>query len=88
MAPNITVSCTPWARPFSAGPCCCTSSAVPPENSILFYSALRKARVPAELHIYDKGPHGVGLGNDKFPELKSWPERLSAWLGVRGLLKK
>jgi len=61
---------------------------VPPENSIDFYLALRKAKVPAELHIYERGPHGVGLGNDKFPELKSWPERLSAWMGVRGLLTK
>jgi len=61
---------------------------VPPENSIDFYLALRKVKVPAELHIYERGPHGIGLGNDKFPELKSWPERLSAWMGVRGLLKK
>ena len=61
---------------------------VPPENSIDFYLALRKAKVPAELHIYERGPHGVGLGNDKFPELKSWPERLAAWMGIRGLLTK
>src|SRR5207249_10653095 len=45
---------------------------LPPENSIDFYLALRKAKVPAELHIYERGPHGVGLGNDKYPELKSW----------------
>ena len=35
---------------------------VPPENSILFYLALRKVGVPAEMHIYEKGPHGFGLG--------------------------
>ena len=34
---------------------------MPPENSILFYMALRKAGVPAEMHIYERGPHGVGL---------------------------
>jgi acetyl esterase/lipase len=61
---------------------------VPPENSIDFYLALRKAKVPAELHIYERGPHGVGLGNDKFPELKSWPSRLADWLGVRGILAR
>jgi len=61
---------------------------VPPENSIDFYLALRKAKVPGELHIYERGPHGVGLGNDKHPELKSWPDRLAAWLEVRGVLKK
>ena len=34
---------------------------VPVENSVLFYLALRKAGVPAEMHIYAQGPHGVGL---------------------------
>jgi acetyl esterase/lipase len=33
---------------------------VPPENSMMFYMALRKAGVPAEIHIYERGPHGVG----------------------------
>lgn len=57
--------------------------AVPPENSILFYSALRKAGVPAELHLYEKGPHGVGLApND--PILSSWPDRLADWLTLHG----
>lgn len=58
---------------------------VPPENSILFYLALRKVGVPAELHIYERGRHGVGLApND--PVLSSWPARLADWLRVRGLL--
>src|SRR5579862_1588042 len=60
---------------------------VVPENSILFYMALRKAKVPAELHIYEKGDHGVGLAA-KDPVLSSWPDRLEAWLKVRGMLKK
>jgi acetyl esterase/lipase len=57
------------------------------ENSIDFYVALHKAKVPAELHVYEKGPHGYGLGL-KDPVLKSWPERLTDWLRVRGMLKK
>jgi acetyl esterase/lipase len=58
---------------------------VPPENSVLFYMALRKAGVPAELHIYERGPHGVGLApTDEV--LASWPQRLAEWLRVRGLL--
>jgi acetyl esterase/lipase len=61
--------------------------AVPPENSLLFYEALRKAGVPAELHIYEKGNHGVGLA-PKDPVLSSWPDRLAAWLTARGILKK
>lgn len=60
---------------------------VPAENSIDFYLALRKAKVPCELHVYEKGPHGYGLGL-KDPVLKSWPERLTDWLRVRGMLKK
>jgi acetyl esterase/lipase len=62
-------------------------TAVPPENSVLFYMALRKHKVPAELHVYEKGRHGVGLAvND--PVLSSWGDRLTGWLGSRGLLKK
>jgi acetyl esterase/lipase len=58
---------------------------VPAENSVLFYLALRRAGVPAELHIYERGRHGVGLApND--PVLSSWPQRLADWLRVRGLL--
>src|SRR5437660_2152553 len=34
---------------------------VPVENSVLFYLALRKAGVAAEMHIFERGPHGVGL---------------------------
>jgi enterochelin esterase family protein len=60
---------------------------VPPENSVLFYLALRRAKVPAELHIYEKGKHGVGLAPTD-PVLSSWPDRLAAWLKGRGLLKK
>lgn len=58
-----------------------------PENSVLYYLALRKAKVPAELHIYEKGPHGVGLGV-KDPVLATWPGRCADWLAGRGLLAK
>ena len=61
-------------------------SAVPPENSVLFYLALRKARVPAELHIYEKGGHGYGLApNDAV--LATWRGRCEDWLRVRGVMK-
>ncbi|HXS93495.1 MAG TPA: alpha/beta hydrolase [Candidatus Limnocylindrales bacterium] len=59
---------------------------VPVENSILFYSALKKAGVPAEMHIYEHGPHGVGLAPTD-EALSSWPARLADWLRVRGLLR-
>jgi dipeptidyl aminopeptidase/acylaminoacyl peptidase len=57
-----------------------------PENSILFYLALKKAKVPAELHIYEKGPHGVGLAS-KDAVLKTWSDRLADWLKARGAIK-
>ncbi len=60
---------------------------VPPENSILFYMALRKFNIPAELHIYEQGRHGYGLGGND-PVLRTWPKRCQDWLGKRGLLKK
>jgi enterochelin esterase family protein len=60
--------------------------AVLPENSTLFYLALCKYRIPAELHIYEKGVHGVGLAQ-RDPVLSTWPDRLEAWLKTRGLLR-
>ncbi len=58
---------------------------VVPENSVLFYLALRKHNVPAELHIYERGKHGVGFAQDD-PVLSSWSDRLKDWLGNRGVL--
>lgn len=60
-------------------------AAVPPENSVVFYLALRKAGVPAELHIYEKGRHGLGLAIDA-PGAASWPKSCEEWLRGRGLL--
>lgn len=62
-----------------------TDATVPVENSVLFYMALRKAGVPAEMHIYERGPHGVGLAPTD-EALSTWPSRLADWLRVRGLL--
>jgi acetyl esterase/lipase len=58
---------------------------VPVENSVHFFLALRNAGVPAELHIYENGPHGVGLAPTD-ATLSSWPSRLEGWLRGRGLL--
>ena len=58
---------------------------VPAENSVNFYLALHKAGVPAELHIFEKGPHGVGLDLSD-PALGEWPTLLANWLRERGLV--
>jgi acetyl esterase/lipase len=56
---------------------------VPVENSLLFAAALRRAGVPYEMHLYERGPHGFGLAaNDAV--LSSWPERCADWLRLHG----
>ena len=60
---------------------------VPAENSVAFYLALRKAGVAAEMHIFEKGPHGVGLAMQD-PALAEWPKLLANWLRGRGLLTR
>ena len=59
---------------------------VNPENSIVFYQALIKNKVPAELHIYQTGGHGFGMKQKNKKEL--WMERCRNWMEVNGWLKK
>ncbi len=59
---------------------------VPPENSLAFFAALRAAGVPAELHVFQKGRHGVGLA-PKDPALSVWPSLCRAWLEGLGMLQ-
>jgi len=61
-------------------------TAVPPENSVHYYLALRRASVSAELHIFENGPHGVGLANDD-AALSEWSTLLANWLRGRGIVK-
>jgi acetyl esterase/lipase len=58
-------------------------AAVPVENSLRFVDALRKAGVPFELHIYERGRHGFGLGGND-PILSTWPRRCADWLHLQG----
>lgn len=60
---------------------------VPVENSLLYFSALRAAGVPAELHVFEHGAHGVGLATFD-PILSKWPELLAAWLRSHGWLTR
>jgi len=58
---------------------------VPVEQGLRFYEALVKAGVPAEAHIFAKGPHGTGLGKAD-AALDQWPNLLEIWLRNQGLL--
>lgn len=53
------------------------------ENSLVYYAALAKHGVPSALHIFPKGPHGIGL-SQKLPESSHWPELCMLWLKGNG----
>lgn len=69
-------------------------TAVPVENSVSYAMALRKAKVPFELHIFEKGVHGLGLGTgwtghiNPDPAFQAWPKLCEAWLKNQGFLDK
>ena len=58
---------------------------VPVMNSVMFYSALVKAGVPAEMHIFQHGAHGAGLAAAN-PQLSDWPDLLAKWMRERGYM--
>ncbi|MHB1456072.1 MAG: alpha/beta hydrolase [Armatimonadota bacterium] len=62
-----------------------SDTGVSSENSVQFYLALHKAGVPAEMHIYADGPHGVGMAQDN-PILCNWTIQLRNWLVSRRLV--
>lgn len=57
-------------------------------NATALFNALRTAEVPAELHIFERGPHGTHMGTDqpKYPELGVFPVLLENWLRVHNFL--
>ena len=57
----------------------------PPENSISYYSALRKNNVPASLHIWEDGGHGYGLAKNR-GTIEYWPNVVKNWLILRGVI--
>jgi acetyl esterase/lipase len=59
---------------------------VPVENSIYYFLALRKAGVPAEMHIFKDGAHGAGMPMQDFA-LSEWPKVLANWLRAAGFIK-
>jgi acetyl esterase/lipase len=61
--------------------------AVPVENSLNFVAACHKNHVPVELHVFEHGPHGFGLGGND-PVLSTWPADAARWLDRHGFTKK
>ena len=58
---------------------------VPVENSINYFYALKKNNIPVEMHIYEKGGHGFGMGKKGGTEA-NWPDACINWLRARKLL--
>jgi acetyl esterase/lipase len=58
------------------------------ENSFQFAAALNRANVPFELHVYQKGPHGIGLGSREYEPAKfhHWTKDCLVWLKVQGFI--
>jgi dipeptidyl aminopeptidase/acylaminoacyl peptidase len=58
-------------------------ASVPVENALAFYGALRRHKVPAELHVFERGPHGMGMRPGHGPA-NEWPHLLELWLRLHG----
>jgi len=59
----------------------------PVENSLVYYAALRKAGVPAEMHVFVTGGHAFGLRRTESP-ITRWPQLVETWLGAIGMIPK
>ncbi|MGH7135825.1 MAG: alpha/beta hydrolase, partial [Pirellulales bacterium] len=64
--------------------------AVKVENALVFAEALRQAKVPFDLHLYQNGRHGIGLGANErdSAKLHPWTRDCAFWLGEQGFLAK
>ncbi|HVA48104.1 MAG TPA: alpha/beta hydrolase [Pirellulales bacterium] len=77
-----TPPCFVWQTVADAG--------VKVENALVFAEALRQAKVPFALHLYQNGPHGIGLGVKEYDpaKLHPWTRDCAFWLGEQGFLAK
>jgi acetyl esterase/lipase len=57
------------------------------KNSLVYFAALKKAGVPAEMHIYAEGKHAFGLRPTKYP-ITAWPQLVETWLQTIGIISK
>ena len=56
-------------------------------NSLVYYIALQKAKVPVEMHLFAHGGHAFGLRSTKSP-VTHWPELMQTWLGTIGIISR
>lgn len=48
-------------------------------NSVAMFEAARAAKTPVEMHLYETGPHGIGLRTEH-PAAREWPKACASWL--------
>jgi acetyl esterase/lipase len=55
-------------------------------NATAYYDAMKRAGVPVELHVFERGPHGTGMGQGLkgLSELEVWPLLLEHWMQFHG----
>jgi acetyl esterase/lipase len=56
-------------------------------NSLVYYTALKNAGVPVEMHLYTQGKHGFGLRPTTLP-ISHWPDLAETWLRTIGIISK
>ena len=83
IAPELPVSATNTPPTFIA---MTQDDFVRTETGVFYYLALKKAGVPAEMHLYPKGGHGYGLRRTELT-VTTWPDRVADWLKASGWLK-
>ncbi|MFI2744619.1 alpha/beta hydrolase [Zhouia sp. PK063] len=64
---------------------CSDDTIVPVKNSLVYYEALIKNHVPAEMHIYQKGGHGFGLGDQQSTDI-DWAASCEHWLKMNHII--
>ncbi len=53
-----------------------------PEHSIYYYLALRRAAIPAEMHLFQEGEHGLGMFPEDNAVFATWPDLHKTWMGM------
>ncbi|MCK5750619.1 MAG: alpha/beta hydrolase, partial [Oricola sp.] len=61
---------------------------VPVENALHLFEALKRAGVPAAMHVFEKGGHGFGLRGIENTPLALWPSLLMSWAALHGFQKQ
>ena len=57
------------------------------DQSLVYYTALKKEGIPVEMHLYAQGGHAFGLRRTKLPATK-WPQLVETWMETIGMISE